>query len=256
MKKILLASTSFAVLLSAGVADAADLAPQYVKAAPVPVYSWTGFYLGLHAGGASLDEDLSAVASFPGQFDNRFTDTYHKLGFLGGGQVGYNWQTGMTVVGVEADGAWTNLKVSTDTTNDPFFFGKGGTARLSTNIDWLVTLRARAGIAATPSLLLYVTGGAAAAGVKISYQNAGGVFGGPLVNTVTANNTIFGWTAGVGAEYALSHNWTVKGEYLRVQFDNSTLNLATIPNGFAGVTGRVRVSPDLDIFRLGVNYKL
>lgn len=261
MKKLLLASTSFAVLLSAGVADAADLAPSYVKAPPAPVYNWTGFYFGLHAGGASLDEDLLARSTFPGNFfESRFSDSYHKFGFIGGGQVGYNWQNGMTVVGVEADGSWTNLKVSTDLPfTDPFLGGKG-TSRFSTSIDWLVTLRGRAGIAATPSLLLYVTGGAAAAGVKITYQSAGLNFvpPGPLVNTISASNTIFGWTAGIGAEWAIDRNWSVKGEYLRVQFDNSSLNVTLPPSGggFPGANGSVRVSPDLDILRFGFNYKL
>jgi hypothetical protein len=69
------------------------------------------------------------------------SDTFRKTAFIGGGQVGYNWQTGQTVVGVEADAAWSNLKNSHETLNDPFFFGKATlevhvTDRLAGHLPW------------------------------------------------------------------------------------------------------------------------
>ena len=259
MRKLFLASSSLTLLMGVVAADAADLAPQtYTRAAPVPLYSWTGFYLGLNAGAASLDADLKVLAQTapgtPFPFERPYNDSFHKLGFIGGGQIGYNWQTGMSVLGVEADAAWSDLKASSDTIFDPFFRGKGvAKARFSTSLDWLVTVRGRAGIAATPALLLYVTGGAAIAGLNIKYE---GNFPGavPVLNTFSVNNTLYGWTAGFGAEFALGGNWSVRGEYLRVQFDNSTLNVPLI--AVQNLQGTVRVSPDIDLFRFGVNYKL
>jgi outer membrane immunogenic protein len=212
------------------------------------------FYLGLNVGGASTDGDFAVVAQNLAFNQNRFSEPFHKLGFAGGGQIGYNWQTGMSVFGVEADAAWTNLKSSSEAIADPFFNGKGH-ARFSSSIDWLATVRGRAGIAATPALLLYVTGGLAVAGVNVTYQNAGsGSPTSPFLNTLSHRDTLFGWTAGFGAEYALGGNWSVKGEYLRVQFDSSTLNVPL--NAASGFQGTVRASQDIDLFRFGVNYKL
>jgi len=265
MRNLFLAGSSLALLMSAGAVNAADLAPQaYTKAAPVPLFSWTGFYIGLNIGGASTDGDIRVVAQNLAVTDeHRFSDTFHKLGFVGGGQIGYNWQTGMAVLGLEADAAWTNLKSSSEALDsDPFCHGKGH-ARFSSTIDWLATVRGRAGIAATPALLLYVTGGLAVAGVNVTYQNPGApppVFNpaAPFVNTFSNRDTQFGWTAGFGAEYALGGNWSVKGEYLRLQFDNANLHVPFITQPFSNnpLQGTVRVSQDIDLFRFGVNYRL
>jgi outer membrane immunogenic protein len=250
MKKFLLSSV--ALLALGASASAADLGPRYTKAPSMidPANNWTGFYVGLNAGAASTDRNLTAVASEP-FFESRFTDTISKTGFLGGGQIGYNYQSGMSVFGVEADATWLNVKSTTNTFADPFFFGKGNAA-FSSNIDWLVTVRGRAGIAATPALLVYVTGGLAIAGVNVRYQNSGN-FLGQLTNTVSVNDTIYGWTAGFGAEYALGGNWSVKAEYLRAQFDDTTLNVPFNPQ--TGLAGTVKASQDIDLIRAGINYK-
>ena len=129
MKKFLLGSVALITLGAS--ASAADLAPRYTKAPAMvdAAYNWTGFYAGL----------------------NIVLDTFRKTGFIGGGQIGYNYQSGISVFGVEADAAWLNVKSSTTLGFDPFFVGKGiNAATFSSSIDWLVTARARAGIAATP----------------------------------------------------------------------------------------------------------
>src|SRR6266571_4511043 len=102
MKKLLLSSVALVALGAS--ASAADLAPRYTKAPTLvdPAYSWTGFYAGLNAGAASTDGNLTAVTTDQ-FFESRFTDTFHKTGFIGGGQIGYNYQSGMSVFGVEAD---------------------------------------------------------------------------------------------------------------------------------------------------------
>jgi outer membrane immunogenic protein len=254
MKKFLL-STVALVALGAS-ASAADLAPRYTKAPTMidPAYNWTGFYVGLNAGAASTERNLAVVATGIGFSDlHDLADTSSKTGFLGGGQIGYNYQSGMSVFGVEADAAWLNLKSSTSSAGDPFFHGDGN-AVFSSSIDWLVTARARAGTAATPALLLYVTGGLAVAGVNVKYQNNAGIAGDPFINSFSVNETKYGWTAGFGAEYALGGNWSVKAEYLRVQLGDSTLNVP-LPDPGANLTGTVKVSQNVDLIRAGINYK-
>jgi outer membrane immunogenic protein len=256
MKQLFLGTVALTVLATA--ASAADMAPSYAKAPPMAaaVYNWTGWYIGLNAGAASSDVNLdaNAFAPPPGNDAHRYVDQSRKTGWLAGGQVGYNYQTGMTVVGIEADAQWVGSnRFTTDTFADPFFHGKGR-ASFSSNIEWLATLRGRAGIAATPSLLLYVTGGVAFAGMNIRYQTAaGGGLAAPFVNTFSNTDTRVGWTAGFGAEFALGGGWSVKGEYLRASFDDHSLTVPLIaaPN----LQGSVRVNRDLDIVRAGVNYK-
>jgi outer membrane immunogenic protein len=205
-----------------------------------------------------------------GSNERLFSDTFAKTGAIAGGQVGYNWQSGVTVLGLEADADWSNLKNTTGAINDPFFFGKNSTGTITSRIDWLATFRGRAGIAATPNLLLYVTGGAAAAGLKVSYSGISTdtppfnvpPFTLPPQN-FSSSKTLFGWTAGFGAEFALGSNWSVKGEYLHAAFDSATpINADFSPIlssiGTAGTrgTGTIKVNNSLDLIRFGLNYKL
>jgi len=254
MKKFLL-STVALVALGAS-ASAADLAPRYTKAPTLvdPAYNWTGFYVGLHAGAASSDGDIATQHIFDGVFfdNHQFTDTFRKTGFIGGGQIGYNYQSGMSVFGFEADASSLNVKSSVNGA-DPFFAGKGATATFSSSVDWLVTARARAGIAATPALLLYVTGGLAVAGVNVSYRNNTTESNDLLSNSLSVDETRYGWTAGFGTEYALGGNWSVKAEYLRVMLGDTTVNVPFDPA--SGVTGSIKVSQDIDLIRAGINYK-
>jgi len=254
MKKFLLGSVALITLGAS--ASAADLAPRYTKAPAMvdAAYNWTGFYAGLNIGAASTDGNLTAVSNTPFFEESRFADTFRKTGFIGGGQIGYNYQSGISVFGVEADAAWLNVKSSTTLGFDPFFVGKGiNAATFSSSIDWLVTARARAGIAATPALLLYVTGGLAVAGVNVSYRNNGAFSGTLLSNSFSVNETKYGWTAGFGAEYALGGNWSVKAEYLRVLLGDTTVNVPFDPA--SGLTGSIKVSQNIDLIRAGVNYK-
>jgi outer membrane immunogenic protein len=255
MKKFLL-STVALVALGAS-ASAADLAPRYTKAPTLvdPAYNWTGFYVGLHAGAASSDGALTTQDTDNFFFDDRFTNTFRKTGFIAGGQIGYNYQSGMSVFGFEADASSLNVK-SSFSGLDPFFTGKGNTATLSSSVDWLVTARARAGIVATPALLLYVTGGLAVAGVNVSYRNSAIAPGILLSNSLSVDQTRYGWTAGFGAEYALGGNWSVKAEYLRVMLGDTTVNVPFDPaNSSFGETGSIKVSQNIDLIRAGINYK-
>jgi outer membrane immunogenic protein len=275
MRKTFLAGSALALLMGVTAAEAADLtAPVYKAAAVAPAWNWSGFYFGVNAGALTDHGDVrqrSVITQPPGTpFERLFSDTFAKTGVIAGGQVGYNWQSGITVLGLEADADWSNLKNTTGVINDPFFFGKSSTGTITSRIDWLATFRGRAGIAATPNLLLYVTGGAAAAGLKVSYSSISADI--PPFNVppftlppqnLSSSKTLFGWTAGFGAEFALGSNWSVKGEYLHAAFDSATPINADfspiLPSIFtAGTTGSgtIKVNNSLDLIRFGVNYKL
>jgi outer membrane immunogenic protein len=257
MKQLLLGTVALTVLATA--ASAADMAPRYAKAPAVaePIYNWTGFYVGLNAGALSAESDFNVIANGIPPFvtERRFIgERERKTGWLAGGQIGYNYQTGMSVFGIEADGQWTSNKFTADTPlfGDPFFAGKGRSAQFSSSLDWLVTVRGRAGVAATPSLLLYVTGGVAVASANIKYTSVSAFAPFAVIATYSGNDVRAGWTAGFGAEYALGGGWSVKGEYLRVNFDSFSVNFSFPTQGLAGP---VKVNTDLDIIRAGINYK-
>lgn len=207
----LLASMTVAAGLTA--AQAADIArPVPVQpvpqVAPVP-FSWSGFYLGIN-GGYGFDRSLS--------------------GGLVGGQIGYNWQTGPFVLGLESDLDWANLSgTRTDGACAP---AAGGDCR--TRQDWLGTTRGRLGYA-FGSWLPYVTGGAAYGDVKLDQPG----------RTDTA--TRLGWTAGAGVEYSLSKNWSAKVEWLHLDLGTAT---------FMGAASSTPVSTPAkdDIVRAGINY--
>ncbi len=207
-----------ALLLAPMTAQSADLprgpykAPAYVAPA---FANWTGFYLGLNAGygfGKS-DWDFPAVSLKPD-------------GFLGGVTLGYNFQTGLWVWGLEADVDYSDMKKSTDCF--------GGTCE--TKNSWLGTGRGRIGYAGWNNFLPYITGGAAFGDVKATS---------PFGN---ASQVRIGWTAGAGLEYAMWSNWSVKAEYLYV-------DLGTLDCGLACGAGSDNVTFKANVVRGGLNYR-
>jgi outer membrane immunogenic protein len=195
--------------LSIGAGTAADLpvrvAPPTVP--PVayvqPVYNWSGFYVGGHIGGGFADSSWSDP--FTGA-----NNTFNKLGFLGGGQVGANIQFNALVLGVEGDFSWTGLKgTGTDSI--------GNTIGTTTN--WTSTVTGRVG-AAFDRLLVYGKGGVAFAQDQSSLTDLG-------ANTASTTFMRTGWTAGAGLEYGLSQNWSAKIEYDYLGFGSKALNFST-----------------------------
>ncbi|HEY8580164.1 MAG TPA: outer membrane beta-barrel protein, partial [Beijerinckiaceae bacterium] len=289
MKRFLLA-TSALVAMSAA-AYAADLPARVGPAAPapayaVPIFTWTGFYVGLNAGatfgggdhhhlrattlaGASVDEvnfaDRVNREIGSAGVGNRHGDS---AGFTGGAQIGYNWQFGSMVVGLEAD---VNYRDGRDS-NDAFSIawvnaqnegraldfrgGRGGS-------NWFMTFRPRVGVALDRTLL-YVTGGLAYGGGS----RRGGVV--ELYDTDTDPDTLiatwgrgrrsgsdWGWTLGGGIEHAFSNNWTVKLEYLYVDLDRGGRNDLTTtfaPRQNVVFTGG-RNEDNFHVVRVGLNYK-
>jgi outer membrane immunogenic protein len=194
-------------------ADMPTKAPVY-KAPPPVVVSWTGFYVGLQAGyGWENDPTynyLPAVGSVSFKTD----------GFVGGGTVGYNWQTGPLVLGVEGDLSFADVKGSVLAAPvTPPCYIEGCTAKL----DWFGTGRLRVGYA-VGDLLPYITGGAAVGKIKGSVDLGACGF----VGVCAFDETRWGWTGGGGSEYRFAGNWSAKVEYLFMNLGTPSFNVGTV----------------------------
>ena len=239
MKKFLLGVVALTTL-SGVQAIAADMP---VKALPMatPVgYNWTGCFIGVAGGGVwGRSRHISGDPfAFPGA---DITDRYNVNGAIVGVEYGCNYQSGMWVFGTESDFSWTNARGSA------FNIAPFNTTSISgTREHWLSTSRLRAGVLASPQMLLYVTGGLATARVEATVDATASGLG-----LISESKTRWGWTAGAGAEFALGGNWTAKADYLYVRLNNKDY-LNPPPLGFA-LRGNVPL--DEHIFRVGVNYK-
>jgi outer membrane immunogenic protein len=212
-------------------ASAADLPARMPTKAPayVPMYNWTGFYLGGHIGGIWSRTDLSDPTGLgfaaPG---SSFSD--NGSGFLGGVQGGYNWQAGNWVFGIQGDASWTGLSATTTTPLAP-------AVSLNDKVDWLATATGRLGYAWN-NVLLYGKGGAA--WVHNNYSASGGV-------VASGGSTRTGWTAGGGLEYGFARNWTGFVEYDYIGLGSNTVTLSgAVPVG---------VKQNLSLVKAGLNYR-
>jgi outer membrane immunogenic protein len=253
MKKFLLGSVALAAMI-AGPAMAADMP---LKAPPpIVVYSWTGCYVGAHVGGKSSRADLTYgatlgltnVAGAPAPVSGAaVTESIYMPGALFGGQIGCQYQfAGGWLIGIEGDGSWTQSDgQGTIPVGFPAFIP--GTYRAQVTEHWLATARGRLGYA-WDKWMVFVTGGGAWASVRTTAFN--GITPGfglaPL-----QEQTLSGWTVGFGAEYALGYGWSIKGEYLYMDFSNKTYFGTTIAPIFSEYNLHLRQS----VARLGMNYK-
>jgi outer membrane immunogenic protein len=259
--------------------------------APMPVFSWSGSYAGLNLGGvcdrASADRGAFGTTGFDpinapdgfidfpdrifklGQYPNFLGGT--KCGVIGGAQVGYNFLSGNIVWGAETDLQTTSLRRT-----DMRFFppanlpARGGgtgffaqnTEQASQKMELFGTLRARAGILATPTLLAYATGGLAYAVLENTFATTGipSTFGipasiPPQTASVTHPGITLGLTGGGGFEWLLGGLWTAKIEYLYYRFKDSVqLNYGVFPGG-SGTNVIYSFTNDGHIVRAGLNYK-
>jgi len=208
--------TGLAVALMSTAAMAADLPRRTDPVAPVmramPTFTWTGFYAGVNAG--------YGFGSFTGSAGNSFKD---PGGFVGGGQLGYNYQVGSMVYGLEADLDYTDLK---GRSNAAAF--AGGKDR----VNYIGTMRGRLGYA-VDRFLPYVTGGFAYGGSKITVPGVG-----------SSNPVNTGYALGAGVEYALTNTVTARVEGLYVDLMDKKVLGDTAKNG-----------AELGIVRAGLNVK-
>jgi outer membrane immunogenic protein len=287
MKKFLLTTVTFGVL--ALPAMAADLAPVYHE----PVWTWTGFYFGGTVGGGWMtansteavtstfcNTSLSGCAAATGPvFSNALAgavpgayDTTNS-GFLGGVEAGYNWQLGRYVLGIETDISGTSISGSTTLTNRATPVGFPGNSVvalgvMSEKLDYLGTVRGRAGYLVTDPLLAYVTGGFAYGDASATNSLATTVTGpcacaqSPFGESSSSKHA--GWTIGGGLEWMFARNFTVKGEYLYYDFGSVTYagptalnnNATTTPVPFYGATTAATANFKGSILRVGLNFKL
>jgi outer membrane immunogenic protein len=245
--------SGLATALLGGTALAADLPTVNDWPPPVrqaPAFSWTGFYIGVN-GGYAGDEFRYPFSGGPigGQTSVTGSASLNSSGFLGGGQIGYNYQFASLVSGFETDIDASSIQGKLN--GNAGIVGLGS-ANLSagSNLEFLGTARGRLGFAIFDQALLYATGGLAYGEVHSSYNVvAPGI--GSLAGSQSSTNV--GWTVGGGLEYALTNNLTFKTEYLYADLGKSTILSQT--NFFGVGTGTLAVDTTVNIVRAGLNYR-
>jgi outer membrane immunogenic protein len=251
-------------MLTCSSAIAADLAsPPEVPAAVA--YDWTGFYVGVHGGYGFGDANVAdpAIELFDVLTLGLTGDVaeYDIDGFLGGVQAGAQIQHGMWVLGVEGDIAWSGVEGDDELFNaqdiigiaepDDFRFG------LQTDIEWLATFRARAGVT-FDRFLVYATGGLALADINSGFSASSNGFSLGLIDvdpfsvSFEDSKTHLGWTAGAGVEAMITENISVKAEYLYVDLGEEEYDVTIIPS-FLDVQGDVDIQ--LHTVKVGLNYR-
>ncbi len=240
-------AATFAIAIASIVIGKAHAADMPVPAGSPPVtyghyapttygnYNWTGLYAGANGGyswndGLTLSNGVSAGKLSGGN---------------AGGQIGYNWQYGVFVGGLEGDAQWSGAQSNGSSTCTAVTC----TITATESIDAFATLRARAGVA-FDAVLLYATAGGAWANASTNVSAAGtGASAG-----LNLSSSKVGWTAGGGVEFALVDNWTAKIEYLYL--DTGTMSgTATVPASLGAGTFTGTAAVRDNIFRVGVNYR-
>jgi outer membrane immunogenic protein len=228
-----------------GSALAADLPPAPPRApaayAPpvLPIYSWTGFYIGGNLGAAWTQGKVSDSVG------DSWSNSQQAV-FTAGGQVGANYQFNWLVVGLEADFDWLANNHNSSNTIDT----AGHALQFSANNRWIATVAGRVGVAAD-NWLFYAKAGGGWVGVSS-----------PTVTDVTTGNSISfsnsnstsGWLAGGGIEWGFAPNWTARLEYDFLGL--SSQNFTVVAPSFPGINGAVLNvnNRDVQTLTVGVNY--
>ena len=205
--------------------------------APVPEcdFSWTGFYIGLRGGyGWSSNDDVH-IRLFDENQDFIVDPSHQNLdsdGFVGGGELGFNWQVGKWfVLGAEADFSGSDINGDSSRVHDiPQFSPDMNEFRTSQDVDWFGTVRGRVGFVPWCRVMLYGTGGFAYGNVDDSGVLDFVPFGGLSHLPASHDETDTGWTAGGGVEFAIGHHWTIKAEYLYIDLGDHSAIAPQIPD--------------------------
>ena len=239
MKKFLLGTVGLVALGMAAPALAADMA---VKAAPpvpyiAPMYNWSGFYIGINGGWGSSRNRYEWTGPLGVTALGYSADA---TGGLCGGQIGYNWQAGSWVFGLEAQYDWADLNKA--------YYGPVGTWSVGSKVDALGFFTGRIGYAAN-NALFYLKGGAA-----VANNDQWAAWNG--VNFASASNTRWGGTVGVGLEYGFAPNWSFGVEYMHAWLGNN--DYAWTPANLVGTTSawnNLHASQELDLVTARINYR-
>jgi outer membrane immunogenic protein len=210
-KRLLPIAALLAMGMSPALADELPVAPSFYVTGPTSQLPWYGFYVGLNGGyGWGNSEVAFAPANSSAVAQPISSADFHRDGALAGGQIGWNWQfNGLWLAGIEGDYQWSDFQGSTTI---PFSAGGGRTIgmNVSQSLKSFGTVRARMGVIPLAPLLLYGTAGLAFGNTEANFGTALGSFAG------SSSQTKWGWTAGAGAEYALTNSLTLKSEILYV----------------------------------------
>jgi len=231
-------------VISLGAAGAASAADMAVKARPLPppapIFTWTGFYLGVNAGGGWNDDTGVNSCITPFGVVNGFGcspttgSNLRPSGGLAGAQAGYNMQSGRVVWGVEADIQWSGIRASNSVglaCCNPVPVAGAGTLNMSQDLRWFGTVRGRLGFAVAERGLLYGTAGLIYGEEAVAFSV---VF--PAVTyAAAASSTRTGWTAGAGFEYAFTNNLTGKIEGLYYDMGTQRIAFTSPLTGFTSV---------------------
>ena len=262
MKRGLIGIAAVTSLLATG-AFAADLPMRaYPAVFAEPLFNWTCFYLGGNIGYSwGRSSDSSTLTNTAGTVLFASAGTTDLNGVVGGGQIGYNWQIQNWVWGLEADIQGTNEKGTRSfvcpagvciptPVGVAAIAGRPVPVALNQKIDWFGTVRGRVGVLATPTLLLYATGGLAYGEVNTGETIA-------ALTPFSTNATNFGWTAGAGIEGVIGGNWTARLEYLYVDLGRVNGAFLTTLGAFGGGVLSANYSSRVtdNIVRVGINYK-
>jgi outer membrane immunogenic protein len=234
MKRIVMAG---AVALVVGThAFAADLPPPMAPpprapAAYVPVspaYNWSGFYIGVNGGYGFADSTWNTpIGNSP---------SFNAYGEMAGGTLGWNYQIGQIVLGIEGDYDWQNVRGSSTGATSTCFTTITLIGGCNTSSNWYGTFRGRLGYA-MDRFMIYATAGGAVTDIKAW-----------TATTTPSANTELGWAAGAGVEGAITDNLTAKVEYLFTDYGNGSCTLVA-----CGTTGSVKFYESM--VRAGLNYK-
>ena len=214
-----------ATLLIAGPAFAADLgrAPVYKAPPMVPVFSWTGWYIGGNAGYGWGESTSPGISSPDFTFTSGAFPSLSPKGFIGGGQIGYDWQVNNWVIGLVTDFQGADIKASGTNGVIGRTTGNTGTTSLSEKLDFLGTTRVRLGWAAN-NWLFYGSGGVAYGDVHSTVNfNIPGNLPVPLLLSGAHSETRVGWAAGGGINYAVTPNWILGVDYLHYDLGHTSV---------------------------------
>jgi outer membrane immunogenic protein len=240
MNKFLLGAVGLVALSMAAPASAADLAARPYSKAPAPmmaaIYDWSGFYIGLN-GGWGTERRCFDVVTAAGVFVA--ADGCHDTsGGVAGGQLGYRWQTGAFVFGLEGQGDWANLRGSNPSVVNPAFVNRS-------RLDGFGLFTGQVGYAVNSALLYLKGGGAVVADRNDILSN------GLIVATAPGDNR-WGGTVGAGVEFGFAVNWSAGVEYDHLFIGNRATTFTTT-TGTPFTNDRVR--GDTDIVTARVNYR-
>lgn len=266
--KPLIAGVVLAGGLSSGaIADGYEYEPVGKGFAPPRVFSWTGFYVGINAGGSwgnsssnlKLDDVNSnwsnEAPAFTQAVTNLWSDELKPSGFTGGGQIGYNFAMSGLIVGVEGDFNYLDADDSRQTGQiqvPNFAPTYAFTNTVST--DWWATIRGRLGVVVAKDTLLFATAGVAFAEVEGSTSIFSATTG--FSKAGSGSSTLTGYTVGGGGEFALARHWSLKVEYLYTDLGDFSFDTRyRTGSTFPGYSETVTQDLEFSTVRGGLNYR-